>query len=99
MIWSPHEKTDIKKLERLPRAATKLAPSLSNLPYEERLSRLRLPTLEKRRERGDFKAVYRASKDLEEIDRDDLFVWDNRTTRETEKDYMQKKPKKIQLAI
>ena len=35
---------------------------------------LKLPTLEKRRERGDFMAVYRASKGLEKIDRDDLFV-------------------------
>ena len=38
-----------------------MAPSLRNLPYEERLSRLQLPTLEKRRERRDFIAVYKAS--------------------------------------
>ena len=65
MIWLPPKKKDIKKLERSQRAATKMAPSLRNLPYEERLSRLKLPTLEKRRERGDFIAVYRASKYLE----------------------------------
>ena len=64
VIWSSHKK-NIKKLERLQRAAKKMAPSLRNLPYEERLSRLKLPTLEKRRERGDFIVVYRASKDLE----------------------------------
>ena len=58
-----------------------MAPSLRNLPYEERLSQLKLPTLEKRRKRTDFIAVYRASKDLEKIDKDDLFVWDDRTTR------------------
>ena len=51
-----------------------MAPSLSDLPYEERLSRLKLPTLEKIREKGDFIAVYRASKGLEKIDREDLFV-------------------------
>ena len=51
-----------------------MAPSLRNLPYEERLSRLKLPTLEKRRERADFITVYRASKDLEKIYRNDLFV-------------------------
>ena len=31
VIWSPHKKKDIKKLERLQRAATKMAPSLRNL--------------------------------------------------------------------
>ena len=36
-IWSPHKKKDIKKLERLQRAVTKMAPSLKNLSYEERL--------------------------------------------------------------
>ena len=59
---------------RLQRTATKMAPSLRNLPYEERLSRLKLPTHEKRRKRGDFIAVYKASKDLEKIAKNDLFV-------------------------
>ena len=58
MIWSAHKKKDIKKLERLLRAATKLALTLRNLPYEERLFRLKLSTLEKRRKREDFIAVY-----------------------------------------
>ena len=55
----------MKKLERIQRAATKMAPSLRNLPYEERLSRLKFTTLEKRRERRDFIIVHRASKGLE----------------------------------
>ena len=61
-----------------------MAPSLRNLPYEERISRLKLSTLKKIRERGDFKAVYRASKGLKKIDGDDLFAWDDRTTRRHE---------------
>ena len=65
-----------------------MAPSLTNLPVgsfslesfsSERLSRLKLPTLEKRTEMGDFITVYRASKGLEKID-NDLFVWDDRIT-------------------
>ena len=39
-----------------------MAPSLRNLPHEERLSRLKLPTLEKKIEGEDFIAMYRASK-------------------------------------
>ena len=46
---------------------------------------LKLPALEKSRERGDLIAVYRASKGLEKVDRDYLFVWDDRTTRGHEK--------------
>ena len=65
VIWSPHKKKDIRKIERIQKTATKMALSLRDLLYEERLSRLKVPTLEKRRERGDFIAVYRASKDLE----------------------------------
>ena len=33
------------------------------------------------KERGDFIAAYRALNGLENIDREDLFVWDDRTTR------------------
>ena len=62
-----------------------MAPSLRNLPYEERIVKLKLPTLEKRRERRDFIAVYRASIGLEKTDREDLFVWDDRNARGHEK--------------
>ena len=33
VIWSPHKKKYIKKLEKIPRAATKIAPSLRDLMY------------------------------------------------------------------
>ena len=55
-----HTKKDIRKIERIQKAATKITPSLS-------------PTHEKR-ERGDFIVVQTASKGLENIDREDLFV-------------------------
>ena len=80
-VWAPSKKKDIKKLERIQRAATKLAPSLMDKSYEERLSKLNLTTLEQRRERGDLIAVYRVMKGMEELDRDDLIIWDTRDTR------------------
>ena len=52
VVWSPHMKKHIAKLERIQRIATKLAPSLRHLTYEERLSRLKLTTLEVKRKRG-----------------------------------------------
>ena len=74
-----------------------MAQSLRNLPYEERLTRLKLLTLEKRRETRLF-----ITKGLEKIDSDDLFVWDDRTTRGHEKKLKRntcKRHKNIQLPI
>ncbi len=51
VVWSPRLKKDIRKLERIQRAATKLPESLRDYTYEERLERFDLTTLERRRER------------------------------------------------
>ena len=67
-LWSPSTKKNIRRIERIQRAATKLAPTLSELTYEERLLRLGLPTLEQRRERGDLLAIYRIMKNMEVLD-------------------------------
>lgn len=68
LVWSPSKIKDIRGLERIQRAATKLVPSLQDLSYEQRLSRLNLPTLEQRRERGYLIAVYRMMNGLEILD-------------------------------
>ena len=54
LVWSQHKKNDITTIERTQITATRLAPSLINLTYEERLDKLGLISLEKRRERGDL---------------------------------------------
>ena len=81
VLWSPHLKKDVRTLERIQRVATKIPYSLENISYEERLERLGLTTLEKRRERGDLIALYRTLGGLEKMDRDDLVVRDERNTR------------------
>ncbi len=68
-------------MERVQRAATKMVPSIRDLSYEDRLERIHLPTLEKRRGRGDLIAIYKAYEGLEEVDQSDLMVWDTRDTR------------------
>ena len=37
VIWSPHKKKHVSKLERIQRIATKMVPELEDLTYEERL--------------------------------------------------------------
>ena len=79
-VWSPHLKKDIRKLERVQRAATKLVPELRDLGYEERLDRMQIPSLEIRRERGDLINVFRMVNGLERIG-GELLKLDRGTTR------------------
>ena len=49
VIWSPHKKKHVLKLERIQRIATKLVPELEDLPYEERLKEMHLTTLKRKK--------------------------------------------------
>ena len=73
-VWSPHKKRDIDLLERVQRRATKIVPALRNLPYEERLRRLNLTTLEERRVRGDMIETYKLLTGKEDINPDKFFI-------------------------
>ena len=57
IIWGPHYKED-QALQKVQKRATKLIPSIQNLPYEERLRQLNLPSLMHRRRRGDMIQIY-----------------------------------------
>ncbi len=59
VIWSPHLQNHIKQLEGVQHRATKMLSSLANLPYEERLRELDLPSLAYRRMRGDAIEMYK----------------------------------------
>ena len=79
-VWSPHKKKNIRKVERVQRAATKMVPELRELSYEERLRKLGLLTLESRRERGDLISVYKMVNGIDRIG-EDLLKLDNGSTR------------------
>ena len=79
-VWNPHLEKDITALEKVQRRATKLVPQLSNLPYEERLSRLKLYPLKDRRMRGDMIAVYKMINGLIDVDREKIIPMVNTST-------------------
>lgn len=80
-VWSPHHKKHINKLEKVQRAATRMIPELRGLNYEERLISLKLTTLEKRRERGDMIMMYKCTREIEKIDRENFIIRDEGRTR------------------
>ena len=58
-FWSPYYRKDTESLEAVQRRMTKMIPGLRNLPYKDRLNRLNLHSLERRRARGDMIEVYK----------------------------------------
>ena len=63
-VWHPKRKTDVDKLERVQKRATKLIPELAKKPYDERLRILNLPTLKYRRYRGDMIELFKMIKGI-----------------------------------
>ena len=77
--WSPHFKKDIECLEQVQRRATKLINGFKNLSYENRLKRLKLTTLEKRRLRGDLIETFKIITGREKVDKREFFEISNNT--------------------
>jgi ribonucleases P/MRP protein subunit RPP40 len=75
--WSPWLKKDIEVLERVQRRATKKVPSLKNLSYEQRLRKLKLTTLEARRNRGDLIQTFKLLNHIDDIDYQQFFELDH----------------------
>ena len=80
VVWSPHKKKHIRKIERLQRMATKMVPELADMTYEERLRAMGLPTLEKRRERGDLIQAYKLVRGIDEVDNEKLVLQEEAAT-------------------
>ena len=73
VIWSPRFRRDRLEVEKIQRRATKLIPSLRNMPYSDRLEALKLPSLYHRRRRGDMMQTFKILKGIDRLDPGDFF--------------------------
>ena len=81
-VWSPLKMMDIEAIEKVQRRATKLVSSVRDLPYSERLKKLKLPSLRFRRLRGDVIEAYKLLSGIYDTSLPQLLQQDhNRSTR------------------
>ena len=66
-VWNPFLKKDIDILERVQRRATKRAPGLWQIDYDQRLKILGRATLEERRVRGDLIQQFKIVKGFDKV--------------------------------
>ena len=64
MIWNPHKKEEINKIERIQQNFTSKIKGLNQMDYHERLKKLGLYSLERRREQF---LIINAGQQLEEV--------------------------------
>ena len=58
-VWGPFFEGDKKMIEKIQRRATKLVEDLRQMPYQDRLKKLNIPSLKFRRKRGDMITIYK----------------------------------------
>lgn len=95
--WAPYTARDIEKMEKVQAAATRRVPGLKGLTYVERLRRLNLFSLERRRLRGDLIWTFKLIRGFAQLDPSSLFSF-RRSTHLRGHPYMLEKPR-VQTTI
>ena len=72
-FWSSHCQKDEEALERVQKRFTRMLPGMEGISYEERLEKLGLFSLERRRLRGDMMEVYKIMRGMDRVDSQKLF--------------------------
>ena len=80
-LWFPTLKKDIRAVENVQRRVTKILPHLSDLNYEERLKKLKLTTLNYRRNRMDMIQLFKILSSIDDISSHELFEYSTTQTR------------------
>ena len=81
VIWSPIFEADRDKIERIQRRATRCLKRIKHLNYAERLRKLKLPTLDFRRKRGDLIQAHKILHNRDKVVDDLLILSTNTNTR------------------
>lgn len=64
VVWCPFNKNHILQLEKVQQQFTKRINGMYNMSYPDRLYKLKLPSLEYRRLRGDYIETYKILNDI-----------------------------------
>ena len=72
-FWSPHYQKDVEALEKLQKRFTRMLPRMEGISYEERVEKLGLFSLERRRLRGDLIEVYKIMRGMDRVNSHKLF--------------------------
>ena len=67
VAWSPYYVKDKALLERVQHRFTRMFPELKDLPYSQRLAKLRLWSLEERRNRADLIEIFKMIKGFQQF--------------------------------
>ena len=74
-VWHPYLCKDIDSIEAVQKRFTKLIPGLRDLSYQDRLKHLKLPSLARRRRRGDIIQCFKIIKGLDDIPCERFFTF------------------------
>ena len=68
IVWSPRLEKDKKLVEGVQRRATKVVGGMKDIPYEQRLARMKLPSMMYRRIRGDLIETFKYTHSMYKIE-------------------------------
>ena len=96
-VWSPYLRKDIVLLEKVQKRATKMISEISHLSYEQRLKKLGLISLEKRRIRGDLIQAFKIIKGFDKVDSTKFFTFSTLSSTRGHRFKLSKKRTRLEL--